>query len=291
MLSFSEFQYFIEVADTLNLSRASERLGISQPSLSLAIKRLERSVGTELFIRHQHGVALTQAGKQLLKHVRQLLSYWQETKSLTLASKVEVQGSYTLGCHSTLAVDIVSGFLPQLLQTYPKLEINLINDVSRRITEQVINFKIDIGIVVNPIKHPDLIICKLRKDEMAFWTTKHKGKYNDIHSGQAILLCDPDVMQTQILLKKCSEKKIGFGRIITMNSLEVAANITANGCGIGILPSLMTKTLYPKKLELIENMPVFNEEICLIYRNEIRTIPAIRKICDSIKKYCSLPIN
>ena len=59
--SAAELEYFLEVSSTLNLSRASERLGISQPSLSLAIKRLEQSVGTELFIRHKHGVTLTQA--------------------------------------------------------------------------------------------------------------------------------------------------------------------------------------------------------------------------------------
>jgi len=58
--SAAELEYFLEVANTLNLSRASERLGLSQPSLSLAIKRLELSIGTQLFIRHKQGVTLTQ---------------------------------------------------------------------------------------------------------------------------------------------------------------------------------------------------------------------------------------
>lgn len=51
--SFSDLQYFQEVANSLSLSRASERLGISQPALSLAIKRLEHLIGAELLIRHQ----------------------------------------------------------------------------------------------------------------------------------------------------------------------------------------------------------------------------------------------
>lgn len=64
--SVAELTYFLEVSNSLNLSRASERLGISQPSLSLAIKRLEQTIGTSLFLRHKHGVSLTQAGKQAI---------------------------------------------------------------------------------------------------------------------------------------------------------------------------------------------------------------------------------
>src|SRR3990167_8816805 len=102
--SAAELEYFLEVSSTLNLSRASERLGISQPSLSLAVKRLEQSVGNSLFVRHKQGVTLTQAGKQLVLHARQLLQYWENTKSQALASQQEVQGYFTLGCHATIAI-------------------------------------------------------------------------------------------------------------------------------------------------------------------------------------------
>ncbi|HAT6938063.1 TPA: LysR family transcriptional regulator [Legionella pneumophila] len=284
--SFSDLQYFQEVANSLSLSRASERLGISQPALSLAIKRLEHLIGAELLIRHQHGVALSQSGKQLLAHIKILTNCWQNTRSIALASKFEVQGSYTLGCHSTTAVDIVTGCLPGLLETYPKLEINLITDVSRRTIEQIINFQIDIGILINPQKHPDLIIKKLCYDEMAFWTIPNKRKIHDVYSGQAIVLCDPDLKQTQELLNKGREKGYLFDRIITINSLEVIANMTANGCGLGILPKLMANTLYPDNLICIDNNLNYKEEICLVYRNENRSIQAIQTIATAIKDYC-----
>src|SRR5688572_24846665 len=100
----AELTYFLEVATVLNLSRASERLGISQPSLSLAIKRLEETLGANVFIRHKNGVSLTQAGKQLLRHTRQLLHDWETTKSRALASKLSVEGSITLGCAPSIAI-------------------------------------------------------------------------------------------------------------------------------------------------------------------------------------------
>jgi len=283
--SAAELEYFLEVSNTLNLSRASERLGISQPSLSLAVKRLEQSVGTPLFIRHKQGVTLTPAGKQLVLHARQLLQYWENTKSQALASQQEVQGYFTLGCHSTIAIHTVSGFLADLLEKHPKLELHLKHDISRKITEQVINLSIDIGIVVNPLKHPDLIIRKLCEDEVTFWVGEGKREIQNIHSKQAIILCEPDLTQTQSLLKKCKKAGIGSERLMTMNSLEVIASLTTAGCGIGILPTRVVKSLYPDKLKRIPKAPVYSDEVCLVYRNENRNVEAIQVIVNIIKNF------
>ena len=283
--SAAELNYFLEVSSSLNLSRASERLGISQPSLSMAIKRLENSVGTVLFIRHKHGVSLTQAGKQLVLHARQLLSFWEKTKAETLASQQEVQGYFTLGCASTIAHYLVSGFLPDLLENHPKLELHLKHDISRKITEKVINLSIDIGLVVNPFKHPDLIIRKLCNDEVGFWVGEGFRKIQDRNSKHAVILCDPDLMQTQVLLKQIKKSGFIYERIITMNSLEVVASLTASGCGIGILPTRVANVLCQNQLTRIPDTPVYADEICLIYRNENRNVQAIQTITETIKAF------
>src|SRR3990167_10047456 len=285
LTSAAELEYFLDVSNTLNLSRASERLGISQPSLSLAVKRLEQSVGTPLFVRHKHGVTLTQAGNQLVLHARQLLQYWENTKSQALASQLGVQGYFTLGCHSTIAIYMVSGFLADLLENHPKLEIHLTHDISRKITEQVINLSIDIGIVVNPFKHPDLIIRKICEDEVTFWVGVGTREIQDIHSEKAIILCEPELTQTQTLLKRVKKAGIPTDRVMTMNSLEVVANLTANGCGIGILPTRVAKSMYHDKLKRVPKTPVYSDEVCLVYRNENRNVQAIQTIVNIIKDF------
>lgn len=282
--SHSELEYFVEVCNTLNLSRASERLGISQPSLSMAIRRLETTLGTALFIRHKQGVTLTQAGKQLLAHVRQLLQYWENTKSQALASEHEIQGSFTLGCHPTIAIYMVSQFLPQLLENHPKLNLHLVHDISRRITERVIDLSIDFGIVVNPIQHPDLIIRKLCDDQVTFWVGPGKNTIQNPHDEQAIILCDPELTQTQSLLKKCKKSNISTQRIMTVPNLNVIASLCAAGAGIAILPTRVVKALYPKTLRPIHQAPVYSDEVCLVYRNELRHVRAAQIIVDAIRK-------
>lgn len=281
----AELEYFLEVTNALNFSRASERLGISQPSLSLAIKRLEQTIGTDVFVRHKQGVTLTQAGKQLLLHVRQLLQLWDTTRSEALASQQEIQGNFTLGCHSTIAIHIASKFLPSLLEKHPKLEIHLKHNISRKIMENVINLSIDVGIVANPIRHPDLIIRKLRTDEVTFFMANDlHQKTQDIHSGQAILICDPGMTQVHALLKKIKKMNLMFGRMITTDNLEVIASLTTNGCGIGILPTCVAESQFPK-LKKIPNAPIFSDELCLIYRNENRNVKAMQVIINTIKDY------
>lgn len=281
--SAAELEYFLELCNSLNFSRASEKLGISQPSLSLAIKRLEKTVGTNLFIRHKNGVSLTQAGKQLTLHVRQLVHYWEHTKSEALASQQEIQGYFNLGCASTIAIYLVSEFLPALLESYPKLQIHLKHDISRKITEKVINLSIDIGIVVNPLQHPDLIIRKLCDDEVTFWVGAGQRSIQNVYSKNAVILCNPALTQTQSLLKNIKKSGVSSDRIITTSSLEVIAKLTANGCGIGILPARVANALYPDKLNRIPDTPSYIDEVSLIFRSENRNVRAIQLITNTIK--------
>ena len=285
--SSNELIYFVELANTLNFSRASERIGISQPSLSTAIKRLEHSIGTELFIRSKNGVTLTQAGKRLLSHSKQLLQLWNTVKSESLASHHEVQGCVLLGCHPSVALYSLRKFLPYLFSNYPKLEIQLKHDLSRKILESVINLSIDIGIIVNPVKHPDLIIHKLYDDKVALWhSASSKNANQNIHSGDAVIICDPELMQTQSLLKQIHTDGVKYRRIITTSSLEVIASLTAYGGGIGILPTSVALSAYPTKLKPLPKTPTYHDEICLAYRHENRNIKAVQTIISAIKSYC-----
>jgi DNA-binding transcriptional LysR family regulator len=281
MPSPAELLYFLEVANSLNLSRASERLGISQPSLSTAIKRLEQTVGAEILIRQKRGVALTQAGKQLLAHTKQLLQYWNDTKAETLASHHEVQGSFTIGCHHSVALYYASRFMPKLLLENPKLELHLVHDISRKIVERVINLSIDIGIAINPIKHPDLIIRRIRYDEIALWTNGENNDVLDPSSKKAILIHATNLMQTQTLLSRCKKQGIHYNQIVTTENLEVIADLTANGCGIGIFPASIAAK-YPN-LKRIPNSPTYKDEVCIVYRHENREVRAIQAITIAIK--------
>jgi LysR family transcriptional regulator, cell division regulator len=274
----ADLAYFIEVAGTLNVSRAAERLGISQPSLSLAMRRLETAVGAQLLIRSKRGVGLTQAGRQLLNHARLLLQSWENIRAGALASVHGIEGTYTIGCHPSVGLYLLSHVLPELIEKHPKLDIRLRHDLSRKIAEEVVTMKVDVGIVVNPVRHPDLVIHRLCEDEVTLWAAKGSRR------NRSVLICDPDLAQSRSLLKRFEKAGLHFERTIHSGSLEVIADLVSGGCGVGILPARVA-ALARRKLERLSPAPVFKDEHCLIYRVENKGVKSIQALGGAIKDF------
>lgn len=284
LASPNDLQYFAEVASTLNFSRASERIGISQPSLSAAMKRLEHAMGVTLFIRGKNGVTLTQAGRHLQAHTRELLKMWEDVRTECLASHETIAGRYKFGCHASVALYALPQFLPALLAANPKLEVQLQHDLSRKILEGIINFSIDLGIVVNPVRHPDLVIHKLCDDDVRFFRSNALDTpVTRLDSGETVIICDPELAQSQWLLKHLHREDRVYRRIVTSSSLEVTASLTSSGAGIGILPECVAKTLCPGHVEPLLELPSFRDEVCLVWRHENRSIRALQAMIASIK--------
>lgn len=282
---YTDITYFLEVAHTRNISRAAERLGITQPSLSVAMKRLEDALGVTLFVRGRSGVQLTKAGTELLRKGRLLLLSWEQLKADVNKKETGVSGQYVIGCHPSVALYSLSHFLPGLIQQHPELEIKLVHDLSRKVTEGVISFEIDFGIVVNPIRHPELVIRDLCSDDVLLWTAAKPSLTQSLDSRTGVLVCDLNLIQVQKLLGDLQKRKQAFKRIIHSSSLEVIADLTAAGAGLGILPNRVATRANAQKLKpLDERLPVFKDQVCLVYRADLQKTKGSQTIIDAIRK-------
>lgn len=276
--SSNDLIYFQRIAQTLNISKAAQELGISQPSLSLSIKRLEENIGAELLLREKRGVKLTRAGKSLYIGTKDLLEQWEDIALNTKDLKHEVKGKYEIGCHPSVALYSLHHFLPKLLKRYPHLQINFHHDLSRNILDRIVNHESDIGLVINPHPHPDLIITPLFKDEVCLW--KHKDYKVDQDSK---IICDTSLNQTQTLLKKIKKLNLETSNIMTSNNLEVIRSLVANKLGIGILPSRVATSM-KSSLVRIDQTPIFKDQLCLVNHLQTKNLKAIEVIRDAIKE-------
>ena len=241
MISQTDLKYFIELSKTLHLTRAAERLAVTQPTLSHSLKRLETEVGCELFIRSKKGLALTSAGEKLKSSAGDLLYRWEEIKGSALSEVNTEQGIIKLGCHTAVAQYILKDVLPQFLKSYPEILVQLVHGLSRYMTEQVISSALDVAFAVNPIQHPDLIIKEICQDEVCLW--KSKNCLND-----DVLFVDTNLVQSQNILAKLQKKGLKFKRVIESTSLEVIYSMVANGAGYGIVPARVIKQFAFDKL-------------------------------------------
>ncbi len=275
----AEISYFLEVAQTLNISRAAERLGITQPTLSLSVQRLEHGLGTPLLVRSKSGVRLTRAGVRFASEAKVLLEQWERLRAQALSEESEVRGSVSIGCHPAVAMYSIGSFAGELMREHPDLELNFYHDLSRKITERVISFELDCGIVVNPVQHPDLRIALLCHDEVTLW--HGPGAY-----AADVLICDPNLLQSQALISK--SKKWGdetqFRRMINSSSLEVIARLAAVGAGVAILPGRVARRDGHLKLKpLLAKGPTVDDKICLIYRPDSQRSLALKTVVRAIE--------
>jgi DNA-binding transcriptional LysR family regulator len=274
----NDLHFFLEIAQTGNLSRAAERLGVSQPALSQAMKRLETSFENQLLLRSKSGVVLTKAGEKLSYKARMLLEAWQEIKDDALKDEDQVRGVYGIGLHSSVALYTLPYFCAEILNDFPNLELKLEHDLSRKITEKVISFKLDFGIVVNPVSHPDLVIKELFNDEVSFYKSKKIKKENE-----GVLISEPDLSQTQELLNQLQKKKITFERMVTSSNLEVIKAMVVSGAGVGIVPGRVMGA-DSKKVVKLTKLPTFKDRICLVYRHDVQKSLAARSLSQFIIK-------
>lgn len=277
MISQIDIKYFIELAKTLHVSRAAERLGISQPTLSHCLKRLERETGVILFVRTKKGVTLTQAGQRVFEKADDLIQKWDELITIAKSENEVVAGVIKLGCHTAVAQYTLPVVLPDFLKANPAVTLQLQHGLSRHINEALISDRLDVGLVVNPSSHPDLVIKELIKDQVTLWKSENLKNPD-------VLIYDPSLIQSQALLKKLDKKGITFKRMIESSSLEVISQMVIAGVGYGILPS---RVFHPSGADLVSSpkeAPAFQDRICLVFKPEFRKLKRGALLIDTMAR-------
>ena len=275
MSSLNEIRYFLAVARTQNISRAAELANISQPALSHAIHRLEAELGTPLLVRSKSGVQLTRAGQKFSLQSKELLEKWESLSKSVLETDTSISGNFTIGCHPSVAIYSLPAFLKKLLEDFPDLQIQLKHDLSREIASEVIAWKLDFGLVINPPEHPDLVIREIGKDEISLWS-----RPSDFDKDT--LIFDPELFQSQLILKNLSTKKINFRRKIESTNLDVVRALTQAGCGVGILPKRVALAGSNSLKKYGKDSPTAEDRLCLIYRVGTQNNAAAKAISQAI---------
>ena len=253
----NDLRHFIEASDCRTIIEAAKKLHITQPALSESIKRLESDVALKLFYRSRTGIELTATGRLFLTKAKAVI---QSLTELDMTQKDETSfggRSLTIGCHSTVASYVLPKAVKFLKMKAPDFNIQLTHDLSRHIQYEIQRGMIDIGIVINPIPVPDLVMTRLAFDTFNVWSGSKKMKGD-------VIICDPDLAQTQYILKRWKGRP---QKIMATNDFNLINRLVSEDIGFGILPTRAVE-LSGKKLSKMESLPSFKDEIFLVYRPE-----------------------
>ena len=268
----TEVEYFVEVYQIRHVSKAAIRLGVTQPTLTLSLQKLEDKIGTKLFHRTKQGVVPTEQGTLFYRKALALLDCWSDVHKGIQQSTSEVFGRFKIGCHQSVGAYTLPKFLDQLRTYAPGIEIELVHDFSRKITEGVVSYNIDLGFVVNPTRHPDLVLKKLGEDRVLFW--KKRGA---THIPEKIF-ADRNLIQMQDILGKTHSKHFKGWQLISTPSLELIRTLILNGQGIGILPERVAKSDGADLVPFDPELPTYEDKIFIAYRKDALASKAGREL-------------
>ncbi len=156
-----QLRSFAAVAESGHLTRAADRLHVSQPAVSAQIKALEDELGVALFERVASGMVLTSAGRELLPDAQKVVSAAQTLRSRARAIQGEVDGRVKVGTVSDPEFVRVGDFLAQALDAHPLLEIELHHEVSGAAFEKVRDGTLDASFYYGSVAHPSVTAVPL----------------------------------------------------------------------------------------------------------------------------------
>ena len=255
--SIRQISFFLAVSEVKNFSEAANLCNVSQQALSKAIQELEDILGHKLFNRQKRKVTLTALGAEFLPTARHIMS---QTESLVKrAREVEnpMSGPLRLGIIPTIAPYMLPIILPTIQMTYPNLELQIFEDQSARLAEQLENGALDLILLAFPFKTPKAKQKFLFEEPFYLAIPKSYDidaqhiNAADLEPGKLLLLADGHCL-TDHALQACNLQKLSQRKTYSASSLTTLIQMVSHGYGMTLLPEMaIDKRHIPENIKII----------------------------------------
>jgi LysR family transcriptional regulator, hydrogen peroxide-inducible genes activator len=166
MLSTQQIQYILMLEETKNFSRAAELCFVTQPTLSMQIKKAEESLGFQIFDRNKNPLELTPWGKELLPVLFGLHSDFKEIENLRAKAKGTFKEELSIGIIPTVSSYLLPRMFHQWRDQIPTIKLNIFEMKTDELLEALQHKKIDLGILAGPVQQENFMETKLFEEEI-----------------------------------------------------------------------------------------------------------------------------
>jgi DNA-binding transcriptional LysR family regulator len=165
-MELRQLEHFLAVIEEGTFTRAAERLCLTQPAVSLSIKKLEDEVGSALFARDVHDLSLTEAGRTLAEYARRMVRLRDDaTRDMARLGSMAA-GSLTIAAHEAAAVYLLPVALRSYVKKFPDIKVGIYRSRLDEIPRQVMDRQVDVGFVKEAPSFHELQSVEVHSDEM-----------------------------------------------------------------------------------------------------------------------------
>lgn len=299
-MNLQELRYLVAIAEQRHFGRAAQACNVSQPTLSSQIKKLEDELGVTLLERTNKRVAMTPVGSQILEHARRALTEAAQMEAVARAARDPLIGPLKLGVIPTLAPYLMPLILKPLKQDYPGLTIELWEDQTRALVENLRNHKLDAALLATQADAPEITEIELFHEPLlAALPRNHrlaamKKVDEDALSEELLVLAEGHCLANQALAA-CGARhghthiRGGLQGSMQAATLETLVNLVAAGYGTTLIPALAAGSLGQRGVVLLPLVGRSSRTIRLASRPGFPRAQALRAIEKVIRKAVSSP--
>ena len=280
-MTLTELRYIVALSQEQHFGRAAERCHVSQPTLSIAIKRLEDELGVVLFERAKQGVLITPLGERMVTMAGKMLDQAAQMKDVANSDKEQLQGPIALGTLPTIGPYLLPQFIPLLQEMAPGLSLYVEEDNQAALALKLRTGELDAILVNLPFGEPDVVVQPLFDEPFVLLLPAHHPLVHhatitatDLNPDEVLLLRDGHVFRDQVLqafpnLRPSSSADGEVHRFKQGSTLETLIHMVASGLGLTILPQTAVEaSRYAATLLATRPFapPVPKRTLCLAWR-------------------------
>ena len=247
-MTLTELRYIVAVAQEKHFGRAAQRCFVSQPTLSIAIKKLEEELGLALFDRSSNEIMTTEAGQRIVVQARRVLEEADRIKLMANQEQSELEGIFKLGLIFTIAPYLLPKLILSLREMAPEMPLQLDENYTDVLKESLKRGDLDAIVVAEPFVETGLETIPLYDEP--FFVIVPKGHAfeqldevtpKQLGEERVLLLTEGNCMRDNVLAscqELASRQKIqGLSNSIQGSSINTIRHMVASGLGISVMPA------------------------------------------------------
>jgi len=296
-MTLTELKYIVAVARERHFGHAAEACFVSQPTLSVAIKKLEEELGVSIFERGGTEVGVTNIGQQIVSQAQKVLEESANLKEIARLGHDPLAGPLRVGVIHTIGPYLLPKLVPKQIERTPQMPLILQENFTVRLIELLRQGEIDCAIMALPLPEAGLSIQPLYDETFVVavpvnhpWASRKAIPANDLKQQTMLLLGAGHCFRDQVLevcpeLSRFSAASEGIQRTFEGSSLETIRHMVAAGVGITVMPatSIQGSDRNSKFMKYIPfEKPVPDRRIVLAWRKSFPRVVAMQALADAI---------
>lgn len=297
-MTLTDLKYIVALARTRHFGRAAEACFVAQPTLSVAVKKLEEQLGVALFERAPGEVRLTEIGAQVVAQAERTLAEAARITEIANAGKDPLVGPLRLGVIPTIGPYLLPSLVPLLKERAPEMPLMLVESYTHELIAKVKNSELDLIIIALPCEEPGLVAQAVYDEDFRVlmpkthaWAKKDGIEADHLLEQPLLMLGAGNCFRDQVLDLCTRASNSPSPQVLEGSSLETIRLMVASGLGITVMPaSAVDPETLSSPLLMVKPFaePSPHRRIGLVWRSSFPRSKAIDLVREAVLD-CRLP--